>query len=478
MSDMQAKTDEKAFKAGMWYVVSNFMVKTIMVITTPIFTRLMSTAEYGIVQTFISWHTILLPIFMLNLTYSIGRAKLDFPGKLDEYIGAMQMFSGLFSFILLTIAVLLISPLSSLLGLTQIETLILMVYLLFSSSIFLYQNGYRYRYQYKQNIAIAWYMILATTLISLVFLWYLPGNKADLRIFGVILPTLILSLYFWGKSLQRKKLNVKREYLEYGLKISVPLILHTISLDVLSQSDRIFITKLCSVSDTALYSLAYSYGLMLTVFSSAVSQGWLPWFHDTFFAKNYNAICKNVKRFVIVSCYIGLACIAFAPEAIMILGGSKYINSTPCVPPIVLGVVCQYIYTHYVNIELHLKKTLYVSGATVFAAIFNVITNIIFIPKFGFIAAAYTTLMSYFVLMIIHYWVTKKILHINLYDDFFMFGALMITSVIAGIIMLTYDHSIFRYTLITIGFVSFLLYMKKDFLNRIYTNNRNTSKTD
>ena len=84
--DSKRKTGHVALKAGVWYLISNIVVKAISVITTPIFTRLMSTVEYGTVQTFISWHTLLLPIFTLSLTYSIGRAKLDFPDKLDDYI--------------------------------------------------------------------------------------------------------------------------------------------------------------------------------------------------------------------------------------------------------------------------------------------------------------------------------------------------------------------------------------------------------
>lgn len=128
--------------------------------------------------------------------------------------------------------------------------------------------------------------------------------------------------------------------------------------------------------------------------------------------------------------------------------------------PVVLGVVCQYIYTHYVNIELHLKKTGYVSGGTIAAAVLNIVLNAIFIPKFGFVAAAYTTLASYFALMIIHFVITRKVLHIKLYNDLFLFGALAVTAVISGVLMMTYTHSPVRYGLIAVGFASFLWYFR------------------
>ena len=86
-----------ALKAGVWYVISSIMVKAISIITTPIFTRMLSTSEYGTVSTFTSWSGLLLTFFTLNLTYSIGRAKLDYPDKLDDYVGSMQLLSLLVS---------------------------------------------------------------------------------------------------------------------------------------------------------------------------------------------------------------------------------------------------------------------------------------------------------------------------------------------------------------------------------------------
>ena len=75
---MQENLGSKAFKAGVWYTVSNVATKAILVLTTPIFTRMMSVNDYGITATFTSWYTLLSTFCTLNLTYSIGRAKIDF----------------------------------------------------------------------------------------------------------------------------------------------------------------------------------------------------------------------------------------------------------------------------------------------------------------------------------------------------------------------------------------------------------------
>ena len=287
------------------------------------------------------------------------------------------------------------------------------------------------------------------------------SNRAEWRMLGITIPTVLLSATFWIHSLRKRNLNCNKTYWKYGLTLSVPLIIHTLSLNLLSQSDRIFISKICGPGDTALYSLVYNYSLLLSIIMNAISDGWLPWFHDNYFAGNKELIKINSKQLVVLGCYIGLACIGVAPEAIAILGGSEYLQGLPCVLPIVLGVVCQYIYTHYVNIEMHLKKTKYVSEGTIFATVLNLILNAIFIPIFGYVAAAYTTLASYLALMVVHFIITRKRLGIKLYSDVFMFGSMLITSVISIIVSLTYEHTLIRYCLIIVGFVTFLIYFKK-----------------
>ena len=154
---------QKALKAGIWYVISNIVVKAISIITTPVFARLLSTEEYGTVQTFTSWYSLLIPIFTLNLTYSVGRAKLDYPGKIDEFTGSMQLLSAIFSLVIIGVGIAFLGPVSAFLELTTFQTLLLSAYLLFYSAIQMYQTKYKYHDNYKQNISIEWYTAVSTT---------------------------------------------------------------------------------------------------------------------------------------------------------------------------------------------------------------------------------------------------------------------------------------------------------------------------
>ena len=67
----------KPLKAGIWYSASNIMLRSVSIITAPIFTRLLTTEDYGKISNFTSWQNILAIFMGVFLNYSIGRAKID-----------------------------------------------------------------------------------------------------------------------------------------------------------------------------------------------------------------------------------------------------------------------------------------------------------------------------------------------------------------------------------------------------------------
>lgn len=462
-----SKNDNKALKAGIWYTISSVTVKAITILTTPIFTRMMTTSDYGLATTFTSWYSLLMIFCSLNLTYSIGRAKLDFPGKLDEYVGSMQCLSFFTTVAICVVAIPFVKPLASFMEINAPLMFILMVYLLFHPAINFTQSKYRYSYHYKGNIGITAYTTITSIVVTFGLMLIFKEERYYAKVLGSVIPAVVLSLIFWGASLKKHAVRVNRVYWKYGLSISLPLILHSISLNILSQSDRIMITKFCGTGSTGIYSLAYSYAILINIVLSAVNEAWLPWFHDSFFAGNYAAIKKNVKPLVRLGCMLGIGCIAIAPEAMLILGPSEYKIGQWAVAPVTVGVVCQFIYQQYVHIELHEKKTRFISLGTVIAAGLNVVLNFIFIPKYGFVAAAYTTLFCYFVLMFVHLYITRIVLKVHLYDDSYMFLALGVIAFISVMFMSIYHLLLIRYVILIIICMIYLITNRQMLMNYI-----------
>lgn len=436
----ETSKDRLAVKAGLWYVVSSVLIRLVSLITTPLFTRLLTTQQYGAAGTFQSWYSLLATVFSLNLMSSVGRAKLDFPDRLDDYIGSVSSLSMLVSLALSAAAVLFLQPVSAFLELTRRETLLLLIYLCFAPAIAFAQAGLRYRYRYRENVAVQWYLALGPALLSLGLILFAPEDRGFSRMIGLTAPTVLLSLVFWARILSGGQAWMDRTYCRYGLSLSLPMMLHALSMSLLAQSDKLVIARFGGQTEVAYYHLVRNYALLLFLLYDTVNQAWLPWFHDSLKEGRRNEIRSMVRLLSALSCLGGLFLIAFGPEAVLLLGGSAYAPALSAVPPTVMGVVCQCLYSHYINLVLHEKKTRYVSFGTMAAAMLNLGLNLLFVPRYGFTAAAYTTFVSFLALLLIHFLFVRKKLRIRLYDDRQLLLCAGVSAVIACGLSLLYGN--------------------------------------
>lgn len=113
---------------------------------------------------------------------------------------------------------------------------------------------------------------------------------------------------------------------------------------------------------------------------------------------------------VVISCLI-----LFAPELLIIIASKEYREAVYVIPPVAMSTLFTFMYNIFANIEFFYEEKRFVSIGSIIAAIFNIILNAIFIPRYGYYAAAYTTLVCYIIYGFSHLWwckiVTKKNLH-------------------------------------------------------------------
>ena len=78
-------------KAAFWFTVCNFLQRGISMITTPIFTRMLSTDEYGLYSTYLSWETVLAMV----VTLSLYKAMMNLYVKYDNQEKILSALCGL-----------------------------------------------------------------------------------------------------------------------------------------------------------------------------------------------------------------------------------------------------------------------------------------------------------------------------------------------------------------------------------------------
>ena len=147
-----------------------------------------------------------------------------------------------------------------------------------------------------------------------------------------------------------------------------------------------------------------------------------------------------------------------APEEYQI---AKYI-----IPPVAISNVFIFMFNLYANIEYFYEETKLVAIASCFSAIANIILNYIFIKKFGFIAAGYTTVACYILYALCHYIFMRHVLRkngisSNVYNNFVLWAIGILATIIAILMIVIYPYFIVRIAIVVLALIFVLIYHKK-----------------
>lgn len=161
--------------------------------------------------------------------------------------------------------------------------------------------------------------------------------------------------------------------------------------------------------------------------------------------------------------------ILVVPELLFILAPESYQEGVNCIPPIACSVFFVYLFGVYGNIEFYFNKnrfTMYVSSVS---AVLNIVLNYIFIRKYGYIAAAFTTLICYIILTFMHAvfaeYVYKKEKKEMLLDETFIWGISIIVSAVSILLTLIYDNFVIRYGILVTSLI--IIFVKKEKMKKM-----------
>lgn len=400
------KVDYK--KIGISYTFGSFFNKGIAFFAVPIFTRLLTAADYGTVSTYNAWVSMVSVCIGMTLYMAIRQSFVDIPKRIDEFHSTVTSFITIVSgtAFLLCLVFGFVSSVDILLPLLCI------IQSYASALIEDYSMYLMMKYKYKCRLIFMIFPNLISVILSIIVVKYFLSTKLYL---GRIIPTACVTFFFGMLVLvcvYRKTRNFDVELLKYGLNISLPLIAHGISLTILSQSDRTMITVFVGSDKTGIYSVVYNFSMIATALTSALAGIWSPWFlkklksHTKNDMKKINEMSKLYILFMtIIMCEV----IFVAPEVMKILASKAYWEGIKIIPPIVLANLVTFIYSFYVDVEHFHRKTILIALNTTAAAVINIVLNYIFIPYFGYEAAAYTTIVSYSVSLIMHFVQARKL---------------------------------------------------------------------
>ena len=456
----------KVLKSGIWYTISNFALKGMEFLTIPLFTRLMSQGEYGLYNNYFSWLQIALVIGTMYLYPSLYSARFDYKETIHEYITTILLLGSAFAGVELVATQILSKWVVPFLGVENKYIIIMFIYAMLRPALEIYMISERFQYNYKRSVQIS----IVSNVVSLgasIVLLFTMQNKLDARVFGTYIPLIVVCAVLYLGYL-KKKICFVPEYAKYALIVGWPYVPHALAMTMLSSTDRIMITRYCSNEDTALYSLAYTCALAVTVLWGSINTAFAPWLGEHIHNKDYESIHKVSLKYSLIVAVPVVGLMLMAPDILLVLGGEKYYSAKNVIAPIMTGCYIQFIYSMYVNIEQFVKKTVGMAFASIMAAIINFVLNLIFIPRYGYIAAAYTTLVGYLFLLIFHYFLVRRMKLHKVYNTVQIGVVVSIMIALSFTVIMLYAFPIVRYSLfliylVMLGFL--LLRNKKEIVN-------------
>lgn len=406
-------------RASLWFLFANIFQKAVMVIFTPVFTRILTAEEFSRYAVFQSWETILTVFATLNISnYATSKGLVEYKDDRNVFISSAQSLTATLTIFTFGIFMLIKS------AFTELDEFPLwMMALLFfdvvSVAFFAFWSQLeRFNQKYRTLTIVSIVMGIASPLIAfllIVFFDEINLYKGWARILGLVISNGLVAVLIFVICYNRSKVLFSTKYWKFCILYCLPLIPHFLSTAFLQKIGQLFVDKYCGSEMSGIYALANSLAMLMMVVNDALTKTLVPWTYEKLSEKKYKDINRPIILSLALIAIIDIIMALTAPELVAIFADSSYAEAIYAIPPLVAVCFFGFLYNTFANIEYYYKETKMVSMASIIAGIVIVVANILLVPRFGFIAAAYSSLISYVVYALMHYLFMKKTLkkHMN-----------------------------------------------------------------
>lgn len=380
----------------------------------PLYTAYLATNEYGIVDLVQTYVTLLVPIITMELEMSIFRYLVD--SRTDSK-NTKKLISN--NFYILSFCLLLFIILY-LLVICFID--IPFKWIIFVDIIVCVLSGNFLQVARGMgkiiDFSISCILTGLTTVISNIILICFVGLKAEGMIISMALANGLCSLYLFIKLKLYKNIDFKlvdKKLIKDMYKYSLPLVPNGISWWIVNISDRTIISFVLGAGANGLYAISNKFPTIISSLSGVFNLSWSESAalhinsedRDEFFTDITNTVIKLFTA-------LGIGMLACMPFVFPIMVNKQYADAYNYIPFLVIATVFNVVICLYSQVYLAKKLSKQVATTAILGAIINILVNVVFIKSIGIYAAALSTTVSYFVMMIYRHFDLKKYINIKI----------------------------------------------------------------
>jgi len=247
--------------------------------------------------------------------------------------------------------------------------------------------------------------------------------------------------------------KILRKMLAYGLPIMVGSLAYVTNENL----DKLLLGDMLGKEQMGIYAACYKLGVFMTLYIMAFRLGAEPFFFNHAHKENAKeTYAKILTWFTIIGALFMLIVVVYINLfAGILLAKPEYYQALAIVPIILLANLFLGIYN---NLSVWYKltdKTKYGMYFSVFGALITIVFNLILIPKIGFMASAWATLIAYSTMTIISYFYGKKYYEV----PYNISKVILYIGISVGLSFISYYYFKENYILSTLFIAAFVVFI-------------------
>ena len=449
-------------KAASWYTIGNILINGVSFFVLPIFTRLMSTHEYGIYSIYTSYLALFQTIILLGLSSTVALARYAKEVRFDSYVSTIITIPLLLSLGFMAVANVAFPIFGNILSMDGVLWNCLFISAGTGAVCNIIGARLVIEGRYKIYMASSAIQTIGNVTISLLLAYtvYMEHDVYLARVYGStlsVVSSMVFLLLATKMSFSLNRINVK-----YALIWGIPLLFHTVATVVLTQSDRILIQNLDSYSSAGIYAVATTFVSIPLVLQQSIQQAWTPWFYGKLEAKSYNEIRWLNDRYIVLYSAIIIGFMLLVPDLIHLFIAQSYWSCIYCLVPLAISVFAELMYSIPTNLEYYHQKTTFIMKATLITVVLNIVLDVIFIKMFGYYGAAYATVLSKIILFLMHLHFARKLDNNWLFSRRVAVVCFAMLAVMDVVIVTTLEQIFVRYLILVVMLLPMGWYIVKN----------------
>ena len=414
--------------------IGKFSTKIVSFLLLPLYTSILSTAQYGEYDLLNTISIFLMPVITLQMEEAMFRFLIDAKNDRDK----KHIFSQTVCFAICGVIAwsLIIFVVGSILNYQY--KLWLIMYCLASTMYTITSAFSRGEGRFKLYAILAFLNSLFNILLNILFVAVFRLGLSGLFI-SYTISGIVVGLYGLFKLKAYKYLSFKAEdkvLLKEMIKFSLPLVPNSVSWSIISLSNRLIITDKLGIDYNGIYSVGNKfptiintcYGFFNTSWRESASKVLKDENHDIF----YNSVYLNLKRFLFG---VSIIMIGLLPFVFSILVNKNYHDAYQYIPLMIISVYFANLSSFSNGIFSAYKDTKILAPTTVVAAIINIVISLSLINKIGLYAPVFGTMAAYFLIYIYRNYKLRR--YVTLSHDKY----LITNCLVMGLMLFTYYNN-------------------------------------